>query len=373
MGQALAGRVLRHLEPVRSVAANEVIDLTKAEPAPTPDHIGRAAELALDQGETHYTDASGVQPLRTAIADHLETLGFPVEPESIGVTNGGTEALYIALQVALKPGDTALVVEPMSRHIVDMIDFIGARPERVETSATNGFVPDPAAIGSTNARALLVASPSPITGKRIPDGELERLVAAAREQGMAAILDLSYAAGQYDPRPVRFENPKLVEEIVLAGSFSTAHGLSGWRIGFFSAPAADRALLYGLKTAMSICTTAVSQFAAVAALGEPREWFEERRAHFADHRDWATGKLAGAGLRYIKPDAFPPLLIDVAHLGGGDSVADRLAERNVIVEPGSSFGTSTVSYIRINLGAPRRALHAGIRSIIELHNEAKIT
>jgi aspartate/methionine/tyrosine aminotransferase len=365
--------VLTHIEPTRLVPASDVIDLTSAEPAPTPAHIGRAAQQALDQGETHYTDASGVQPLRAAVAEHLELLGFPVEPESIGVTNGGTEAVYITLQVALKPGDAALVVEPMSPHIVDMIDFIGATPRRVETPAANGFVPDPAALENANARALLVASPSPVTGKRIPDNELERLISTARKQDMTVILDLSYAAGQYEPRPVTFENAKLAEEIVLTGSFSTAHGLSGWRVGFFSAPAADRALLHGLKTAMSICTTAVSQFAAVAALGEPREWFEERRAHFAAQRDWATGKLAGAGLRYVKPDAFPPLLIDVAHLGGGDAVAGRLAERNVIVDPGSSFGASTGGYIRVNLGAPRQTLNAGIRAIIELHNAAATT
>jgi aspartate/methionine/tyrosine aminotransferase len=360
--------VLTHIEPVRTVQSDDAIDLTTAESAPTPVHIGKAAERALDQGETHYTDASGVPPLRAAVAEHLGSLGFPVEPESIGVTNGGTEAVYITLQVALKPGDAALVVEPMSPHIVDMIEFIGATPRRVETSAANGFVPDPAALENANARVLLVASPSPVTGQRMPDNELERLISTARKQSLPVILDLSYAAGQYDPQPVRFDNHRLAEEIVLTGSFSTAHGLSGWRIGFFSAPAADRALLHGLKTAMSICTTAVSQFAAVAALGEPREWFDERRAHFANHRDWATGKLAGAGMRYVKPDAFPSLLIDVAHLGGGDVMAGQLAERNVIVDPGSSFGTSTSDYIRINLGAPRRALHAGIRSIIELHD-----
>ncbi|MEZ4520752.1 MAG: aminotransferase class I/II-fold pyridoxal phosphate-dependent enzyme [Thermomicrobiales bacterium] len=365
MGRALAHRVLTHLER-RSTSTAGMIDLTTAEPAPTPEHVGLTAKTALNQGETHYTDASGIPQLRAAIARHLGGLGFAIEPQSIGVSNGGTEAVYIALQVALKPGDRALVVEPMSQHMVDMVTFIGAEPVRVGGNDAEGFLPDPAAIEGLDARALLIASPSPITGRRVPDDRLEAIITAARAKGISVILDLSYAAGLYEPAPVGFSNPQLAEEIVLTGSFSTAHGLAGWRIGYFCSPAADRVLLQGLKTAMSICTTAVSQFAAVAALGEPDDWFEERRSHFAANRDSVIAMLDETGISYITPDAFPPLLIDVGPYGGGDAVAARLADAGVIVDPGSNFGGSTRNYIRINLGVPREALIEGVGRIVEL-------
>ena len=365
MSRALAERVLSHIGPVQSTNAS-VIDLTTAEPAPTPAHVGQTAKSALDQGETHYTDASGIAPLREAVARHLADLGFEIEPASIGISNGGTEAVYIALQVALRPGDRALIVEPMSRHMVDMVTFIGAEPVRVEVDAADGFAPDPASIARSDARALLIASPSPITGRSISDDRLEATIAAAREKSMAVILDLSYAAGLYDPAPVRFSDPKLAEEIVLTGSFSTAHGLAGWRIGYFSSPAADRVVFQGLKTAMSICTTAVSQFVAVAALGKPGDWFEQRRAHFAANRDSVTALLEEAGISYETPDAFPPLLIDVSPFGGGDQVAHRLADEGIIVDPGSSFGGSTRDYIRINLGVSPDTLAEGVARIVEL-------
>ncbi len=364
MGRALAQRVLGHVG-IAQPAATDAIDLTSTEPAATPEHVGQIAKAALDEGETHYTDASGIPQLRAAIAGHLAGLGFTVEPESIGVSNGGTEAVYIALQVALKPGDRAAILEPMSQHVVDMVSFIGAEPVRVPASPSHGLLPDPAALDTLDAQVLLMASPSPITGQRIPDDQLEALIAAARAREMAVILDLSYAAGLYEPSPVQFSNPQLAEEIVLTGSFSTAHGLAGWRIGYFCSPAADRVLLQSLKTAMSICTTAVSQFAAVAALGEPGAWFEQRRSHFAANRDLVTALLDDAGLDYLVPDAFPPLLIDVAPYGGGDAVADRLAAAGVLVDRGSSFGGSTSDYIRINLGAPQATLVDGTRRIVE--------
>lgn len=366
MGRALAKRVLSHIGPDQTIAPETVIDLTTAEPAATPPHIGKSAKAALAQGETHYTDASGIPQLRTAVAQHLADLGFAIDSDNIGISNGGTEAVYIALQVALTPGDRAAVIEPMSQHIVDMIEFIGAEPVRVPTEASNGFVPDPADVERIDARALVIASPSPVTGKRIPDQQLEAVIAAAREKEISVILDLSYAAGLYDPSPVQFTKPHLAEEIVLAGSFSTAHGLAGWRIGYFCSPTADRILLQGLKTAMSICTTGVSQFAAVAALGKPDDWFIARRAHFAANRDRVTTILNEAGLDYIQPDAFPSLLINVAASGGGDTVARELREQGVIVDSGTGFGESTRDYIRINLGAPEQALVDGTRQIVNI-------
>lgn len=365
IGRALARRVRGHLTPERTPGSS-AIDLTAGEPDATPTQVRQAAKAALDQGETHYTDANGILPLREAISGQLGELGFAVEPDSLGVTNGGTEALYIALQVALKPGDRAAVVEPMPSHILDMVTFIGAEPVRVETRAEDDFLPDPAAVARSGARLLLLASPSPATGKRIPDARLEQIIASARANEMDVILDLSYAAGLYAPEPVRFENPTLASEIVLIGSLSHAHGMAGWRVGFFSAPPANRGLLLGLKASMSICTTSVSQHAAIAALSGPHGWLEERRASFAANRDRVTALLHEAGLDYVQPDAYPPLLIDVGKLGGGDAVAEKLAAQGVLVDPGSSFGASTAGYIRIDLGAPADALTSGVKRLVEM-------
>jgi len=365
IGRALARRVRGPLTPER-VAGGSAIDLTAGEPDPTPPQVRQAAREALERGETHYTDANGILPLREALAGHLGELGFAAEPDGIGVTNGGTEALYIALQAALKPGDRAAIVEPLPPHILDMVRFIGAEPVRVAARAEDGFLPDLAEAARSDARLLLLASPSPVTGKRIPDARLEQIIAAARANGMDVILDLSYAAGLYDPEPARFENPALASEIVLTGSLSHAHGMAGWRVGFFSAPPANRGPLLGLKSALSICTTTVSQHAAIAALSGASDWLEARRARFAASRDRVTALLDEAGIDYVQPDAYPPLLIDVGSFGGGNAVAGKLAARGVRVDSGASFGAAAAGYIRINLGAPGEGLTRGIERLIEL-------
>jgi aspartate/methionine/tyrosine aminotransferase len=372
MGRALAGRVLSHLAASESrPEGSGAIDLTAAEPATTPEHVRAAAKTALDQGETHYTAGTGIPELREAIAGRLTAGGYPVEQASVGVTNGGTEAIYIALQSALKPGDTALIVEPISPHIVDMVEFIGATPLRITTSQEDNFTPTVDDIRDQDAQLLLIASPSAVTGKRIPTIALEELITAARERQMPVLLDLSYADGLYIPEVIPFSNPDLTREIILTGSFSTAFGLAGWRIGFFSAPPADLALFNGLKMSMSICTTAVSQFAATTALTGPFDWFVDRREEFAARRDLATALLDDAGFDYVRPDAFPPLLIDVSGMGGGDAVADELAGQNVAVDPGSRFGPATAGYVRINLGASEASLRSGIERMTKLGGSSR--
>ena len=93
-----------------------------------PEHVQAAAAAALDRGETHYTTRPGVIPLREAIAQRLTADGFPATVETVLVTNGGAEALYIALQMLLTPSRRMVVAGPVPPNVVAMIRFIGAEP-----------------------------------------------------------------------------------------------------------------------------------------------------------------------------------------------------------------------------------------------------
>ena len=86
---------------------------------------------------------------------------------------------------------------------------------------------------------------------------------------MTVVLDRSLATALYDPALARFGNPELGANLVTIGSFSAGYGLAGWRVGWLSAPPETMKLFRELKQAMSICTTAVSQFAALAVLDGP--------------------------------------------------------------------------------------------------------
>jgi arginine:pyruvate transaminase len=113
---------------------------------------------------------------------------------------------------------------------------------------------------------------------------------------------------------------------------------------------------------MSICTTAVSQFAALAALDGPTDWANARRAEFSHRRDQVMTRLGPTPLVPVEPAAYPALIIDVRAVDADDRrFAARLREETgVIAEAGSVFGPTTAGFVRLDLSVPAAKLTLGI-------------
>jgi aspartate/methionine/tyrosine aminotransferase len=368
MGRALSKRAVALTTAMASkpyagdagVAPTSMIDLTTPEAPATPGPVQEAAGAALDRGETHYTTRPGVTALREAIARQMTGEGFPATADAMLITNGGSEALYIALQTLLEKGQRVFVAGPTQPNIIEMIRFIGAEP--VWPTAAGSFFPSAGAIDAADASAILLASPSPVTGLALSASELEAIIEAAVRRDMTVFLDRSLATALYDPVLARFGNPELGAKVVTMGSFSTGHGLTGWRVGWLTAPPESMKRPRELKQDMSICTTAVSQYAALAFLDMPEDWTASRREEFARRRDAAITGLQGTKLVPVTPDAFPALLIDIHAIDEDDCrFAARVREdAGVVVQPGSLFGPATAGHVRLNLAAPAATLREGI-------------
>ncbi len=374
MGRALSGRARRLLAasvPSAAVEGDGVVDLTVPALPPVPEHIRTAASAALARGETHYTSRFGVIELRQALVRQMTGDGFPVTTDGIVVTNGGSEGLYIVLQALLSAGDRVAMPEPVLPNVAAMIGFIGAEVIRVPTTAADGFRPPVEALLASGATTILVASPSPISGVALSPAATRALVAGAAERGIELILDRSLMPAAHDPALAAFGAPELAGRLITIGSFSAGYGLDGWRIGYFTAPADRIQRMHVLKQAMSICTTAVSQFAALAALDGPTGWLDQRRADTVARRAEAVATLTAAGLPVVAPDAGQALLVDTRRIDPDDRVVtDRLARAaGVRVRPGSDFGPATAGYIRIMIGSAGDDRLTAIRRIAALHQE----
>jgi aspartate aminotransferase len=361
MGRALSVRAVALTALGPQLAGGE-LDLTTAETPPIPAPVRAAAEAALDRGETHYTTRPGVTALREAIARQMTDEGFPATADAMLITNGGSEALYIALQTLLEPGQRIIVAGPAAPNVIEMIRFVGAEPVALPPVLAGGFIPSVDALAPAEAAAILIASPSPVTGLAVPSGELEALIAAATRHDMTVFLDRSLTTALYDPAQARFGHPELAAKIVTIGSFSAGHGLTGWRVGWLTAPTERMKRPRELKQAMSICTTAVSQYAAMAMLDDPEGWLASRRQAFARRRDDVMAALHSTRLAPLEPDAYPTLLIDIRALADDDVrfAANLRKATDVVVQPGSAFGPSTRGYVRLDLGAPEATLREGI-------------
>lgn len=345
----LAGRV-------RVVGADEATD---AEPAWLADaagvtpaaHIRDAAKAALDRGETHYTARQGIPQLQAAIARSSSADGYIATADTTIVTNGGAEARYIALQSTLKPGDILLAGTPLPAAVVELVEFIGARVVALPDFGANvGDALD--AVRSVEGAVLLLATPCPQTGRAIPPDTLEQLVAAAIERGLVVVIDRTLAWCCYEPEMATFPNRRLAENVFTLGSFSTAYAMAGWRVGYLTAPVAGVNAPEGLKQAMSICTSPITQFAALAALEDSTGWLAERSAEMRRRRDALVTACAEAGYPVASaPDAWPPMFLDRRLL-------DALPHRTVSAAVGGYPG-----FERIELDMPQQAFE---RLLVEI-------
>ena len=81
---------------------------------PTPEFIKRAAQKAMADGFTFYTENAGLPSLRKALARYYQELQA-VELDAaneIVITASGVQALHLAIRCVLDPDDEALVLTP---------------------------------------------------------------------------------------------------------------------------------------------------------------------------------------------------------------------------------------------------------------------
>jgi aspartate aminotransferase len=367
IGRRLAARALAVTRDAGAAPRAAMLDLTRAGDAQPPAHVLAAAHAALDRGETHYTSGAGIPPLRRALAERSTTAGFLATPESIVVTNGGAEALYIALQTTLRPGERVLLGSPVMPRVREMIRFVGAEAAQLPLDPAAGWVAGADDVAAHDATLLLLASPSPVTGLLVAPERLARLLAAALEREMTVVLDRTLAWCCYDEHAAAFPRADLGARVLTTGSFSDAFGMSGWRVGYLSAPAAQLAASADLKVGMSICTSPISQQAALAALTGSPDAIQDRRAGLASTRDSLQRRVKQSGLDLVAPDAWPPLLVDTRAIDPDDRyVAGRLAERGVLVQPGSTFDPSLADFVRIRTDLPLQLLDAALDRLIAI-------
>jgi len=258
-----------------------------------------------------------------------------------------------------------VIAGPVPPNVVEMIRFIGAEPVLPPVDVDSRFFPSVDAIASAEGSSLLLTSPSPVTGLALSPREMEAIIARAIDRDMTVVVDRSLATALYDPDLARIGNSDLGTQVVTIGSFSAGYGLAGWRVGWLSAPPETMKLFRELKQAMSICTTAVSQYAALAILDGPADWVDARRADFARRRNEVIDRLQTTPLVPIEPDAFPALLVDVQAVDTDDRrFASRLrAETGVVVTAGSSIGQETAGFVRLDLSAPATTVAEGIERL----------
>lgn len=348
----------------------DVITLARGDPDfTTPLHIIEAAKQALDNGYTHYTHWAGIPELRQAIADKLERDNdVIVDPDTeILVTTGAQEAVFLTCMALLNPGDEILVPTPHYMTYDTAFSLAEARPVLVPTYESDDFEVQPEEIAkriTPRTKAILLVSPNNPTGGTIEPETIHRITALAEEHDLILISDEIYEKIIFDDiellSPASL--PGVRERTVTINGFSKTYAMTGWRVGYLAAPAGFIRALEALKHTVSICASAVSQAAALAALTGPQDCVHEMVATYARRRRVLMRGLDAVGLSYGQPNGTFYVFANVtsANRSSLDFAIEILQRARILVLPGSAFGTHGEGFVRFSLVAPEAQLEEAV-------------
>ena len=334
----------------------DVISLGVGEPDfTTPKPVLEAGVRSLRAGETHYTSNSGKEELRRAIAAHLEKMyGVRYDPLSeIVLTVGVSEALYLAMNALLDPGDEVIIPTPCFVSFQAEVALAGGVPVEIPSRLEDNFQLDPERVRAAitpRTKVIFVAYPNNPTGAVASREVLLEVAKIAEEHDLVLLSDEIYDRLVYGVEHVCV--PGLGEQVkkrtILMGGFSKAYAMTGWRLGYAAGPESFIKALGRIHqyTIMSAPTTA--QDAAIAALASGEPYVHEMVAEYDRRRKLIVGGMNRLGLTTFEPHgafyAFPK----VAASGMDDETFAEtlLREEQVAVVPGGAFGPGGEGFVR---------------------------
>ena len=352
-------------------SGREIVHLEIGEPDfDTPAHIVAAAQAGLDKGYTHYVPAPGIPELRTAVANFLGRTGRMITtPDRVVVTPGAKPIMFFTILALCEEGDEVLYPDPGFPMYESITAFAGARPVPLPLREANGFTIDPdelASLVTDRTRLLILNSPhNPCGGVSSPE-QLEAIAEVAIEHDLVVLSDEVYWALSYGGRHNSvLDLDGMADRTVLLDGWSKTFAMTGWRLGFGVFPPALVEPVTRLVINSVSCTSAFSQYAAIAALEGPWDDVERMAAAFRERRDVIVAGLGAIpGVSCVQPGgafyAFP----NVRELGmSAAALADLLLERaGVACLPGTAFGSYGEGYLRFSYANSvdnlRRALAA---------------
>ncbi|HET6829570.1 MAG TPA: pyridoxal phosphate-dependent aminotransferase [Ramlibacter sp.] len=323
----------------------------------TPEFIREAAIESLRLGETFYSHNLGLPQLRQAIAAYTTRLHGPVGEDRIAVTSGGVNALMLAVQALVDPGDEVVAVTPVWPNLTAQPLILGARLRTVSLRPVQGawrLDLDALLAAITPAtRLLVVNAPNNPTGWTLERSEQEAILAHCRRTGTWILADEVYERLYYEPTPSRCAPSFLdiatpQDRLVVVHSFSKSFLMTGWRLGWLVMPPVLTPHIGKLIEFNTSCASVFTQRAALAAIERTDEVTPRVVEHLKLCRDTLVPllqRLPGLQVEAARGGMYAFFKLE----GFEDSLAlaKRLvAEAGLGLAPGNAFAPEAQGWLR---------------------------
>lgn len=359
----------------------DVVDFSSGEPDfDTPEPVKAAAEAAIRAGFTKYTPSSGIDELRQAIIDKLQSeQGLRYEKAQILVSCGAKHSLYNLAEALLEAGDEIIIPTPYWVSYADQALLNDATPVLLPTEEANGYAINPDELQrlvTPRTKAIIVNSPCNPTGATYDHKTLVAIATIAVRHKILIISDEIYEKVLYDGAKhisIAALSPEVAAHTVVINGVSKAYAMTGWRIGYAAGPKDLLTAMANIQSQSTSNPCSISQKAAVAALKYGAPFTEKMVVEFDRRRKVMVdrlNKIPGVSCRMPGGAfyAFPNISGVLGRRGPAgplqspqDLANHLLREAQVAVVPGEPFGSR--EHIRLSYATSMDAIERGLDRI----------
>lgn len=320
--------------------STDVLDLTMA--VPDPSLLPPLAE-ALHHGASvnqlnSYERSRIIPELREAALER-----WPYEPEAMLVTNGGYNAVYIALRALVTPGSAVAIEHPTAMRLLDILEDLGVKILPVDCDC-DGPLPQSLLDTMKERPAAFIFQPRlhSVTGHTVSAARIEALGDVLSVAETLIIEDDGIA--DISASPSTSLGRRFPDRTIHILSYSKTLG-PDLRIAVLSSSATIVEQIQSYRAFSAGWTSRVLQGAAAWLLRDPVTWstIASARVIYKNRRDRLASVLQKRGIDIGEGDGLS-LWVPVA---SEPFAMVTLAARNIAVNPGSKFSVSTPNYVRV--------------------------
>jgi aspartate/methionine/tyrosine aminotransferase len=368
--RALTASKIRELYN-EGVGRADVLAFWVGEPdEPTPQFIRDAATASIAAGEVFYTHNLGIPELRDALASYVSNLHRKRVGESqVAVTTAGVNALMLASQLIVDPGDRVVEVVPLWPNLQEIPKILGARVVTVPLAfSVNGWQLDLDRLVDAlepGTRALYLNSPNNPTGWTVARDEQRAILEHCRRHGIWIFADDAYERlffGRGGIAPSFLELRDEADRVISANTFSKSWLMTGWRLGWLVVPPGLTADLGKLIEYNTSCAPVFVQRAGIAALTQGEAVVGRTRERFRRARDLLISRLEKLeGVNVARPDGTMYAFFSIEGMTDSLAFCKRLVrEAGLGLAPGAAFGPEGEGYVRWCFAASDERLADGV-------------
>lgn len=357
----------------------KLVYLQIGEPAfDTPENIKQAGIKAIQNNQTHYTASAGIWEFRQIIAEKMSgRANVPYAADDVVVMPAGKPVIFHTVNALIDPGDEAIIPNPGYPIYESVVNYLGGKSvplPLLEEKDFNFSLDELKKLITPKTKLIVVNSPQNPTGGVLTKETLEGIAKLAVENDLWVLSDEIYDRIVYEGEHVSITKfPGMQERTILLNGCSKTYAMTGWRLGWavIKNPQMVQTLEQLIINDVS-CTAAMVQYAGMEALTGPQDSVQMMKREYLKRRDLLVSlvkEIPGMSCRVPKGAFY--LFVNVkpilAKLGlKASELAEKIMkEANVVILPGTAFGSYGEGYIRFSYVSSEADIKEGLKRMKE--------